>query len=240
MFNKFVNIYEKVTNYLDSGYPVDVIYLDFQKAFNKVPHKRLLMKLQVYGIDEELIRWIKGRLYQVEDKEFAIDGQYSSWIDVLSGVPQGSVLGQPFFVIFINDIDESLGCNILKFADDTKIYQEIKSPQGVARLQEDLANLTAWSNDWQMLFNVEKCKVMHMGNNTCHGYSSNGSKLESVREEKDLGVHISNDLKWEKQCSQAVAKPNKVLGLIKRNFTDRSKETNVWLGLTWNIAASCY
>jgi len=81
-----------------------------------------------------------------------------------------------------------------------------------------------------MLFNVEKCKVMHMGyNNTCHGYSSNGSKLESVREEKDLGVHISNDLKWEKQCSKAVAKPNKVLGLIKRNFTDRSKETIILL-----------
>ena len=91
-----------------------------------------------------------------------INGQYSSWIDVLSGVPQGLVLEPLLFVIFINDIDESLGCNILKFADDTKIYQEIKSPQDVARLEEDLANLAAWSNDWQMLFIVEKCKVLHM------------------------------------------------------------------------------
>ena len=105
-------------------------------------------------------------------------------------------------------------------------------------LQEDLANLAAWSNDWQMLFNVEKCKVVNIGyNNTCHGYSLRGSKLESMREEKDLWILISNDLKWEKQYSQAVAKANKVLGLIKRNLTDRSKETvislyNIWLGLT--------
>jgi len=81
-----------------------------------------------------------------------------------------------------------------------------------------------------MLFSVEKCKVMHMGyNNTCHRYSLNVSILESVSEEKDLGVHISNDLKWEKQCSQAVAKASKVLGLIKRNFADRSKETIILL-----------
>ena len=89
-----------------------------------------------------------------------------------------------------------------------------------------------------MLFNVEKCKVVNIGyNNTYHGYSLRGSKLESMREEKDLWILISNDLKWEKQYSQAVAKANKLLGLIKRNLTDRSKETiislyNLWLGLT--------
>ena len=104
------------------------------------------------------------------------------------------------FVIYINDIDELIGCNILKFADDTKIFREIKSPQDIARLQEGLVNLAAWSSDWQMLFNVDKCKVMHMGyNNTCPEYFLNGSgrKLESVSEEKDLGVIVSDDLKWE-------------------------------------------
>ena len=127
MFNKFVNIYAK-GNQLDSSYPVDVIglYLDFQKAFDKVPHKRLLMKLQAHRIDGELLRWIKewlsGRRQRV-----VIYGQYSSWIDVLSGVPQGQVLGSELFVIFINDIDESLGCNILKFAEDTKIRKQICS-----------------------------------------------------------------------------------------------------------------
>jgi len=107
---------EMVTNYLDSGYPVDVIYLDFQKAFDKVPHKRLLVKLQAHRIDGESLRWIKGWL-SGRRQRVVINGQYSSWIDVLSGVPQGSVLGPLLFVIFINDIDELLGCNILKFAD---------------------------------------------------------------------------------------------------------------------------
>jgi len=89
--------------------------------------------------------------------------------------PQGSVLGPLLFVIFINDIDELIGCNILKFADDIKIFRKIQSLQDIAQLQEDFVNLAAWSNDWQMLFNVEKCKVMHMGyNNTCPEYFLNG------------------------------------------------------------------
>jgi len=73
----------------------------------------------------------------VRKKTVVINGQFSSWRDVLSGVPQGSVLGPMLFVIYINDIDELIGCSILKFADDTKIFQEIKSPQDIARLQED-------------------------------------------------------------------------------------------------------
>ena len=75
---------ETVTNYLDSGYPVDVIYLDFRKAFDKVPHKRLLMKLQAHRIDGESLRWIKGWL-SGRRQRVVINGQYSSWIDVLSG-----------------------------------------------------------------------------------------------------------------------------------------------------------
>ena len=96
-----------------------------------------------------------------EKQRVVINGQYSSWTDVLSRVPQGSVLGPLLFVIYIHYIDKSIGCNILKFADDTNIFPGIKSSQDVARLQADLANLAAWSNDWQMLFNVEKLKVMH-------------------------------------------------------------------------------
>jgi len=157
----------------------------------------------------------------------AVNGQYSIWRHVLlSGVPQGSVLGPLLFVIYINHIDESIGCNILKFADDTKIFWEIKSSQDVVRLPEDLANLAAWPIDWQMLFNVEKCKVMHKGyNNTCLEYFLNVTKLDTVSDEKDLGIFISDDLKWEKQCSQALAIANKVLRLIKETaLTDQKKQ----------------
>ena len=114
----------KVTNFLDSGYPLDVTYLDFQKACDKVAYKRLLMKLQAHGIDGEILRWIKGWL-SGRKQRVVINGQFSSWRDVISGV---SVLGPLLFVIFINDIDELIGCNILKFADDTKFLERSNHP----------------------------------------------------------------------------------------------------------------
>jgi len=95
---------------------------------------------------------------------------------------------------------------------------------------ETLCNLVEWSNEWQMLFNADKCKVMHMGfNNKQAKYDMNGVQLERVSEEKDLGVIISEDLKWEKQCSEAVMKANRMWGMIKRDFVDRSKETVISL-----------
>ena len=106
------------------------------------------------------------------------------------------------------------------------MYNKIRSDEDIANLQSDLCNLVAWSKEWQMLFNVDKCKVMHiLYDNMKAEYLLDGVKLEHLKEEKDLGVIISEDLKWEKQCSSAVSKANKILGMIKRNFVDRSKET---------------
>jgi len=97
-----------------------------------------------------------------------LNGQVSEWKDILSGVPQGSVLGPILFVIYINDIDESVNGRILKFADDTKIYQTVDSDEAINTLRHNLCNLVAWSKEWQMLFSIEKCKVIHLGfNNSC-------------------------------------------------------------------------
>ena len=138
---------EEVANYLDSGYPVDVIYLDFQKAFDKVPHKRLILKLAAHGIDGKLLEWIEKWLLDRKQR-VVINGVFSGWKDVLSGVPQGSVLGPLLFVIYINDIDEFIASHILKFADDTKIYHVVNSSTGIENLRSGLHNLiVAWCNE---------------------------------------------------------------------------------------------
>ena len=130
------------------------------------------------------------------------------------------------FVVYINDIDDSVASKVLKFADDTKIYGIVNTAFNIDNMRSDLCNLFSWSVEWQMLFNIEKCKVMHLGfNNPCIDYIMNGKSLKSVTEEKDLGVIVSEDFKWEKQCSHVVSKANKALGMNKRNFVDRSKET---------------
>jgi len=183
---------------------MDVIYLDFQEAFDKVPHKQLLHKLAAHGIRGELLLWIANWL-SGRKQRVTLNGQCSSWKDVLSGVLQGSVLGQILSVIYINDIDVSVACKVLKFVDDTKIYRVVNSQEDIDSLRNDLKNLVKWSVDWQMLFNAGKCKIIHIGHNNCHAdYYMGGNKLETIDEEKNLGVIVSKDLKWDKQCSQAV------------------------------------
>jgi hypothetical protein len=142
---------EDVTEYVDQGSPVDVIYLDFQKAFDKVPHQRLLKKVQALGINGTVYTWIEDWLKN-RTQRIQFGGDSSNWTSVLSGVPQGSVLGPILFLIYINDIDDGIESKILKFADDTKLYRRITSEEDVTKLQEDLATLCKWSREWLMLF----------------------------------------------------------------------------------------
>ena len=141
---------EEVTNYIDSGYPVDITYLDFQKAFDKLPHTRLLMKLAAHGINGNVLKWIEGWLCGRKQR-VVLNGQVSEWKDILSGVPQGSVLGPILFVIYINDIDECVNGRILKFADDTKIYQKVHSDDAINSLHHNLCNLVSWSKELSLI-----------------------------------------------------------------------------------------
>ena len=130
----------------------------------------------------------------------------------MSGVPQGSVLGQILFLIFINDLDSGVMSWILKFADDTKIYRKIGTSEDRQILQQDLDRLVRWADEWQMQFNEKKCKSMHIGkDNTHYSYTMNGHTIESTDQEKDLGVIISSDMKALGQCNYAYAKANKML-----------------------------
>jgi hypothetical protein len=214
---------EKVAEMLDKGEPVDVIYLDFQKAFDKVPHQRLLAKLKAIGIRGRLLNWIRQWL-SGRKQRVVINGSESEWRDVLSGVPQGSILGPLLFIIFINDIDEGIRNRILKFADDTKLFGNVGTLEGIEQIRRDLESLFEWSETWQMNFNLAKCVVMHIGGkNTEASYVLGGKELSVVTEEKDLGVITSNDFKVSKQCIKAASKGNQILGLINRAITCKKK-----------------
>jgi hypothetical protein len=190
---------------MDEGIPVDVLYLDFAKAFDKVPHGRLVTKLEAKGITGEFRNWVEewlsGRTQRV-----MVEGVTSGEEDVKSGVPQGTVLGPPLFTVFIDDIDDfvELIKLFIKFADDGKGLKAIRSLKDAEELQEALNKLYEWASIWGMMFNIEKCKIMHVGrNNPCHDYYMNGIKLKVVEEETDVGVIVQKSLNPTKQCQKA-------------------------------------
>ena len=199
---------EEITKWIDVGSPVDIIYLDFQKAFDKVPHQRLLLKLKAHGIGDSITDWIEQWLTDRRQR-VVVDGEVSNWKSVLSGVPQGSVLGPILFLIYINDLDDSITSNVLKFADDTKLFRKVNTDR-----------LVKWSEKWQMLFNLGKCKCLHTGHRNLNvNYKMGDTVLGTTVKENDLGVTISADMKVSEQCSIAASKGNQILGLIRRNIT---------------------
>jgi hypothetical protein len=215
---------DKLTRAIDEGYDLDVVYLDFAKAFDKVPHQRLISKLQKHGLDGGVLEWIRAWLSNRKQR-VSIRGEKSGWRSVTSGIPQGSVLGPLLFIMFINDIDNVVQNSLLKFADDTKIFGVIQNKVQHQQLQDDLSNLVDWSKKWQMQFNTSKCKVLHIGKtNHRYQYVMDNQVLESVKEERDLGVVISDDLKVSANCQDVYSKANRILGMINRSITYRSKD----------------
>ena len=117
--------FEEITKWVDEGSPVDVIYLDFQKAFDKVPHQRLILNLKSHGMGNSRINWIEQWLTDRRQR-VVVDGEVSNWKSVLSRVPQGSVLGPILFLVYIDDLEEGVTGIILKFADYTKLFRKTK------------------------------------------------------------------------------------------------------------------
>ena len=186
------------TKALDEGYGVDVLYLDYRKAFDSVPHKRLLQKLTLYGINGSTLIWIENFL-TLRTTRVGVRGYFSGWFQVLSGVPQGSVLGPLLFLLFVNELPSWIVNSMRMFADDTKVWAYIRSTEDSQSLQKDLDSLTTWSNEWLLHFNPDKCKIMHIGHKFDTKYymldDSRKVELQSTSVEKDLGVFTTDNLK---------------------------------------------
>ena len=152
--------------------------------------------------------WIKAFLNG--RKQRVLIGDYSSdWEDVLSSVPQGSVLGPLLFIIFINDLPDRVKNECKLYADDSKLIGEIKKEEDVFNIQKDIDNMQNWANTWQMSFNYEKCQVIHFGKNTGNKYKmelgqgKQPHEIEKSLVERDLGLLVSSDLKWANQVEKA-------------------------------------
>ncbi len=213
------------TQAIEDNLEIDCIYMDFQKAFDKVPHRRLLKKIEGYGIHTSIVNWVRDfltdRLQQV-----TVCGEESSWKKVTSGIPQGSVLGPLLFVIYINDLPDVVSSEPYIFADDTKIFRIIKGEDDERILQNDLKRLEKWSSDWLLKFHPEKCKHMKIGNNNkgCI-YNLSGHELEQIESEKDIGVHVDKNLEFDIHINEKIKKASSMFALIRRSFQFLDKDT---------------
>lgn len=213
-----------LTKWLDEGSPFDVFYLDFARAFDKVDHRRLMIKVEAFGIHGKLLEWI-GEWLRGRRQKVVVEGEESDWAGVVSSVVQGSVLGPLLFLIFINDIDEETRAFLRKFADDTKGAMVVKEEEDAREMQQEINRMVEWASTWRMEFNVDKCKIMHGGNgNLKCKYEMNGQVMGETELEKDLGVLMCSNLKPSDQCAKAAKKANSVLGQIARAFHYRTKE----------------
>ena len=219
---------DNIKEALDQGDDIDIIYVDFSKAFDKIPHRKLMKKLWGYGIRGKIYKWVKEFLTNRTQK-VVVDGKKSGSKPVTSGVPQGSVLGPILFVIYINDLPDVIQCFIKLFADDSKLYRRVSKIEHVEILQSCLNRAVTWADIWEMFFNLIKCHHLHIGKNSIGQFytmeSSEGTKrLETVTSEKDLGVIIDKSLSFTEHISSKVSVANRNLGLIFRTFTFMDKE----------------
>ena len=217
---------EEMTNAIDRGEDIYVLYLDFSKAFDKVPIRRLLSNCEGLGIKGKLLGWVE-QLLTGRRQRVVLNRKESEWGPIKSGVVQGSVLGPCLFLIFINDIDqavEGLVGMLKKFADDTKWGKKVMSEEERLAFQQGVNNLQWWSTEWQMPSNSDKCHVLHVGRTNPRLKYTMGQGALEQEQEKEVGVIISENCKPSLQCAKAAQKANAVLGQLSKGVSYRDKD----------------
>ena len=221
---QLIGYIQDLASNLSVGKQIDTAVMDFSKAFDKVSHARLIYKLGWYGIRGSALAWIKeflaGRTQKV-----VLDGEESPSSPVISGVPQGSVLGPILFLVFINDLPDSIKSTVRLFADDTIAYRVVASNEDCARLQKDLDEMVEWERRWGMEFNPDKCEILRVTRRKSpisFPYSLKGHTLNVAPSTKYLGVEIQSGLQWNNHINTIANKANRTLGFIKRNIQTSS------------------
>ena len=224
---QLVTLTHDLASSLDNGIQTDMVALDFSKAFDRVPHQRLMRKLHHYGIRGSTHHWISSFLTGRTQK-VVVEGCSSDNVPVVSGVPQGSVMGPLLFLLFINDLPDKIISTTRLFADDCIVYRQIDRPEDCAVLQEDLNTLVEWESKWGMAFHPQKCSVLSITrarSPITFSYQLKGHVLELQDSTKYLGVDVQSSLSWKTHIDRISKKSNSMLGFLRRNLRSCSEET---------------
>ena len=218
-----------IGSFLNDRKRIDSILLDFSKAFDKVCHRKLLLKIKHYGIKGNLHKWISNFLLN-RTQSVVVRGTFSESKPVLSGVPQGTALGPLLFLIYINDMPLVVESPIALFADDAFIYRPISTNNDANALQNDLNNLMQWEKSWSMEFHPSKCQLLRITNKKKiidSNYTIHCKKLELVDTAKYLGVTLSKNLSWKHHIGVITSKAHNMRLFLQRNFVKANKETKL-------------
>jgi hypothetical protein len=220
--------YDNIINLLEMGYNVDVIYLDFAKAFDKVDHHILLHKLKSHGINGQTLRWIQTFL-ENRTQRVVVNGKLSSPHNVISGVPQGSVLGPLLFLILIGDIDENTVHSLISsFADDTRATKGLKNEADAADLQNDLFHIYDWSEKNNSEFNSIKFESLRYGKNeelknSTTYITPQWELIEDKQTVKDLGITMANNCSFQQHITNITESAKRMSAWVLRTFTTRER-----------------
>ena len=194
------------------------LFLDLAKAFDSVSHPRLLLKLEALGITGNILIWLNSFL-TAQRQRVVINGAFSSWVPVTSGVPQGSVLGPLLFLLYINDISSVVSHSRVKlFADDVTIYKEILCPADVDLLQLDLSKVVQWARKWLLQLNPDKCESIVLSNKRSPPvpkYYLDAKLISSKSVVRYLGVFVDSHLNWNDHCKYVAAKATRSLNFLR-------------------------
>ena len=237
--SQLISLVNDLSKSVDEKGQTDLILLDFAKAFDKVNHASLLQKLSHYGIRNNLHRLIHDFL--TERKQLvSMDGAMSDPAPVLSGVPQGTVLGPLLFLIYINDLPEyvSEGTSVRLFADDSAMYRKIQSQRDHEILQKDIKALEKWESIWSMKFHPDKCQLLKVTTRTkrktsTFNYNIHNTTIQDTENANYLGVNINNKLSWNKHIDNTCRKGNRTINFIHRNFKDCNQKVKEKLYKTY-------
>ena len=229
--NQLLSITHDIYQSLDEGFEVRGVFLDISKAFDKVWHKGLLYRLEQNGIKGPLLN-ILANFLRSRKQRVVLNGQHSSWSDVLAGVPQGSILGPLLFLIYINDLADGLQCNPKLFTDDTSLFSTVYDiNEATNSLINDLVKITQWPYQWKMSFNPDISKQAHevifsrkRSIVTHPPLNFNNIPVAQTNSQKHLGMQLDRKLNFEEHLSKVESKVNKTIGIIRKlqNLLPRS------------------